>query len=112
VARRHEEIAAIITEPIMCNNGCILPQEGFLNGLRALCNQYGIAVIFDEVITGFRGGLRGAQHHFGITPDLSIFAKAMGSGYPISAVVGKREWMELIEQGKVIHAGTMNSGNP
>ncbi|GGG79674.1 glutamate-1-semialdehyde 2,1-aminomutase [Parapedobacter pyrenivorans] len=109
---RHEELAAIITEPIMCNNGCIVPKEGFLAGLRDLCNRYGIALIFDEVITGFRVGLGGAQRHFGITPDLSIFAKAMGSGYPISAVVGKRDWMELIEQGKVIHAGTMNSGNP
>jgi len=110
--KRHSEIAAIITEPIMCNNGCILPRDGFLQGLRERCDQYGIALIFDEVITGFRVGLKGAQHHFGITPDLSIFAKAMGSGYPISAVVGKREWMELIEQGKVIHAGTMNSSNP
>ncbi len=57
-------------------------------------------------------GLGGAQQYFGVTPDLSIFAKAMGSGYPISAIVGKREWMELIAEGKVIHAGTMNSGNP
>jgi len=112
VEKRYGELAAIITEPIMCNNGCILPQQGFLSGLRQLCDQYGIALIFDEVITGFRVGLGGAQQHFGITPDLSIFAKAMGSGYPISAVVGKRQWMELIEQGKVIHAGTMNSGNP
>lgn len=112
VSERHEEIAAIITEPIMCNNGCILPQDGFLQGLRALCDTYGIAFILDEVITGFRVGLGGAQQHFGVTPDLSIFAKAMGSGYPISAIVGKREWMGLIEEGKVIHAGTMNSGNP
>ena len=112
VEKRYGELAAIITEPIMCNNGCILPQQGFLSGLRQLCDQYGIALIFDEVITGFRVGLGGAQQHFGITPDLSIFAKAMGSGYPISAVVGKRQWMEPIEQGKVIHAGTMNSGNP
>lgn len=109
---QHTEIAAIITEPIMCNNGCVLPAEGFLQGLRTICDRYGIALIFDEVITGFRVGLGGAQRYFGVTPDLSIFAKAMGSGYPISAVVGKREWMELIEQGKVIHAGTMNSGNP
>ncbi len=112
VAERHAEIAAIITEPIMCNNGCILPKEGFLPGLRALCDEFGIALILDEVITGFRVGLSGAQQYFGVTPDLAIFAKAMGSGYPISAIVGKREWMELIEQGKVIHAGTMNSGNP
>lgn len=112
VERYHEEIAAIITEPIMCNNGCILPKEGFLEGLRTLCDRFGIALILDEVITGFRVGLGGAQQYFGVTPDLSIFAKAMGSGYPISAIVGKREWMELIAEGKVIHAGTMNSGNP
>lgn len=112
VEERHDEIAAIITEPIMCNNGCILPEKSFLQGLRALCDEYGIALIFDEVITGFRVGLGGAQTYFNVTPDLSVFAKAMASGYPISAVVGKREWMELIEQGKVIHAGTMNAGNP
>jgi len=112
VAERREEIAAIITEPVMCNNGCIVPGDGFLQGLRDICDQYGIALIFDEVITGFRVSLGGAQQYFGITPDLSIFAKAMGSGYPISAVVGKREWMDLIREGKVIHAGTMNAGNP
>lgn len=112
LTERHEEIAAIITEPVMCNNGCILPEEGFLQGLRDICDQYGIAFILDEVITGFRLGLGGAQNYFKITPDLSIFAKAMGSGYPISAIVGKREWMSLIEEGKVIHAGTMNSSNP
>ena len=111
IAEQHEEIAAIITEPIMCNNGCILPKEGFLQGLRDICNEYGIALIFDEVITGFRVSLGGAQEFFGITPDLSIFAKAMGSGYPISAIVGKREWMDVIEEAKVIHAGTMNSSN-
>jgi len=112
LADHHHEIAAIITEPIMCNNGCIVPQEGFLQGLRSLCDQYGIALIFDEVITGFRMSIGGSQRYFGITPDMSIFAKAMGSGYPISAIVGKREWMSLIEEAKVIHAGTMNSSNP
>jgi glutamate-1-semialdehyde 2,1-aminomutase len=111
IAEQHEEIAAIITEPIMCNNGCILPEEGFMQGLRDICNQYGIALIFDEVITGFRVSLGGAQQYFGITPDLSIFAKAMGSGYPISAIVGLKEWMNVIEDAKVIHAGTMNSSN-
>jgi glutamate-1-semialdehyde 2,1-aminomutase len=112
VKDRYQEIAAIITEPVMCNNGCIGPKEGFLQGLRAICDEYGIALIFDEVITGFRLSLGGAQQYFDIVPDLSIFAKAMGSGYPISAIVGKREWMHLIEEGKVIHAGTMNSSNP
>ncbi len=112
VKERHGEIAAIITEPVMCNNGCIQPKDGYLQGLRDVCDRYGITLIFDEVITGFRMGLGGAQSYYGITPDLSIFAKAMGSGYPISAIVGKIEWMELIAQGKVIHAGTMNSSNP
>lgn len=110
--KRNHEIAAIITEPVMCNNGCIEPEPGFLQGLSVLCDQYGIALIFDEVITGFRIDLGGAQRYFGVTPDLSVFAKAMGSGYPISAVVGRREWMELIEQSVVIHAGTMNSSCP
>lgn len=107
-----ETIAAIITEPVMCNNGCILPADGFLEGLRTLCDQHGIALIFDEVITGFRIHPGGAQAYFGVTPDLSVFAKAMGSGYPISVVAGKRSWMRLIEESKVIHAGTLNSGNP
>ena len=112
MAKYSGDIAAIITEPIMCNSGCVLPEEGFLQGLRDICFQYNIALIFDEVITGFRIGLGGAQSYFGITPDMSIFAKAMGSGYPISAIVGKKEWMVLIEEAKVIHAGTMNSSNP
>lgn len=111
VIERQEEIAAIITEPIMCNNGCILPEEGFLAGLREICDKYDIALIFDEVITGFRVSLGGAQQYFGVTPDLSVFAKAMASGYPISAIVGKRKWMSAIEDSNVIQAGTMNSSN-
>ena len=111
VGEHHNELAVILTEPIMCNNGCVLPAEGFLEGLRELCDQYGIALIFDEVITGFRVAPGGAQAYFGVTPDLSIFAKAFASGYPISAIVGKRSWMHLIEEAKVIHAGTMNSSN-
>jgi glutamate-1-semialdehyde 2,1-aminomutase len=95
----------------MCNNGCIPPKPGFLEGLRKLCD-YGITLIFDEVITGFRTGLGGAQKLYGITPDLAIFAKALASGYPISAIVGKTEWMNLLADGSVIQAGTMNSSNP
>jgi glutamate-1-semialdehyde 2,1-aminomutase len=111
VEAHKDELAAIITEPIMCNNGCILPNEGFLETIRSLCDAHNITCIFDEVITGFRVSLSGAQGYFGITPDLAIFAKAMASGFPISAIVGKKEWITLIEQGKVIHAGTMNSSN-
>lgn len=111
VAAQHGEIAAIITEPVMCNNNCITPDDGFLQGLRSICDQYGIALIFDEVITGFRLSLGGAQQYYGVTPDMSIFAKAIASGYPISAIVGRREWLQLLEDGTVIHAGTMNTGN-
>jgi glutamate-1-semialdehyde 2,1-aminomutase len=111
VEQHHELLAAIITEPIMCNNGCVLPEPSFLQGIRDLCTQYNITCIFDEVITGFRTSIGGAQAYFNITPDLSIFAKAMASGYPISAIVGKKEWMNLIVESKVIHAGTMNTSN-
>ncbi|MFD1165593.1 aspartate aminotransferase family protein [Sphingobacterium daejeonense] len=112
IEKYKDELAAVITEPIMCNNGCIVPKKGFLEKMRILTEKNNIALIFDEVITGFRIGLSGAQGYFNIKPDLSIFAKAMGSGYPISAIVGKKEWMEEISSGRVIHAGTMNSSNP
>ncbi len=109
VRKHHKELAAIITEPIMCNNGCILPINNYLTRIRELCTEFDITCIFDEVITGFRASLGGAQGHYGIVPDISIFAKAIASGYPISAVVGKKEWFDLISSGKVIHAGTMNA---
>ena len=109
--KNHSEIAAVIMEPVMCNKGCILPKKGFLEGLRELCTKYNIALIFDEVITGFRLHLGGAQTYFDVTPDISIFAKAMASGYPLSAVVGKKEWMQMVVEGRALHAGTMNSGN-
>ena len=112
VEERKDEIAAIITEPVMCNNGCIPPAPEYLQGIRDLCDRHGIVFILDEVITGFRLGLGGAQEYFGVTPDLAIFGKAMASGYPISVLCGKRELMEKVASGEVIHAGTMNSGNP
>lgn len=111
VIKHQHELAAIITEPVMCNNGCIMPQEGFLQTIRQLCTDYGIAFILDEVITGFRLALGGAQQYFQIRPDMTIFAKAIASGYPISVIAGTREWMSLIENAKVIHAGTMNAGH-
>lgn len=88
-----------------------MPQDGFLQTIRALCDEYNMAFILDEVITGFRLSLGGAQQFFNIKPDLCIFAKAIASGYPISAIAGTRKWMHLIEDAKVIHAGTMNSSN-
>jgi glutamate-1-semialdehyde 2,1-aminomutase len=106
------EIAAVITEPIMCNHGCIPPRPGFLEGLRALCDRHGCALIFDEVITGFRLGLGGAQARMGVTPDLAVFGKAMANGYPISALVGRRRWMDRVARGEAVHAGTLNGSNP
>jgi glutamate-1-semialdehyde 2,1-aminomutase len=111
VKKHRHELAAIITEPVMCNNGCIEAERGFLKGLRDVCTENGIALIFDEVITGFRLSLGGAQSYYDIKPDLSIFAKAIASGYPLSVIAGQREWMSMIEDGRVIHAGTMNSSN-
>lgn len=110
-ASRGAEIAAVITEPVMCNSGSIMPANGFLQGLRDLCTQNETALIFDEVITGFRLALGGAQELFGVTPDLATFAKGIASGFTLSAVAGKAEFMDLISSGEVTHAGTYNS-NP
>lgn len=102
------EISAVICEPLMCNSGCIAPQPGFLKFLREITKQHGALLIFDEVITGFRLGISGAQGFYGITPDLATYAKAVGAGTPLSVLAGKLEFMELIESGKVVHAGTLN----
>lgn len=103
------EIAAVLTEPVMCNCGVIPPRPGFLQAMRRLCSEAGVVLIFDEVITGFRLGLGGAQSCFGVTPDLAVFAKAIANGFPLSAVVGKREILELVEpKGQVVHSGTYN----
>jgi glutamate-1-semialdehyde 2,1-aminomutase len=96
-------------EPVMCNTSCIVPAPGYLEGVRDLCSEYGVVLIFDEVITGFRLGLGGAQGHFGVTPDLATFGKAMANGFPISCLAGKREIMEQIASLTVNHSGTYNS---
>lgn len=96
----------------MCNSGCLEPQPGFLKGLRTLCDTLGMALIFDEVITGFRVHLGGAQAHYWVTPDLAIFAKAIANGYPLSVIAGRHKWMQPIAEGKVIHAGITNASNP
>lgn len=106
------DIAAIITEPVMCNNGCIEPLKGYLQGLREICDKYKAVLIFDEIITGFRFGLGGAQQFYGVVPDLATFGKALASGFPLSLLAGKRYIMELIANGTVMHAGTYNSNNP
>jgi glutamate-1-semialdehyde 2,1-aminomutase len=105
------ELAAVICEPMMCNSGCIAPQSGFLEFLRNITSSNGTLLIFDEVITGFRLGIAGAQGFYGVLPDLATYAKAVGAGVPLSVLAGRQEFMELIERGQVVHAGTLN-GNP
>jgi glutamate-1-semialdehyde 2,1-aminomutase len=109
--RHAGEISAVICEPLLCNTFCISPEPGFLAALRRLTEATGALLIFDEVITGFRIDLRGAQGFYGITPDLATYAKAVGGGMPLSVLAGKRQYMELIAAGQVVHAGTLN-GNP
>lgn len=106
-----DEISAVICEPMLCNSGCIVPEPGFLAFLREITTRNRALLIFDEVITGFRLGLGGAQSFYGITPDLATYAKVIGGGLPLSALAGKKEFMNLIASGKVVHAGTLN-GNP
>ena len=105
---RAGEIAAVITEPVMCNVGCILPLPGYLERMRALCTELGLVLIFDEIITGFRLAPGGAQQHFGVIPDLATFAKAMAGGFPISCLGGRADLMETLAQG-VNHSGTYNA---
>jgi glutamate-1-semialdehyde 2,1-aminomutase len=109
-ARQGDQIACVMLEPMMCNTGAITPEPGFLEGLRRLCDLHGAVLYFDETITGFRLSLAGAQGYFGVTPDLSSFAKAMAGGFANAALVGKRELMSLFAQG-VNHSGTFNSNN-
>ena len=103
------QVAAIITEPMMCNTGAILPRSGYLQALRSLCDKHGIVLIFDEVITGYRFGLGGSQARFGVKPDLSIFGKAIGGGFPVAALAGRADIMSLFGNGVVNHSGTYNS---
>lgn len=107
-AEMGDAIAAIMTEPVMCNTGAILPEPGYLEGLRRICDQYGAVLLFDEVITGFRLGLQSAQGRFGVTPDLTTLAKAMAGGIASAALVGKGDYMARFAQ-DVNHSGTFNS---
>jgi glutamate-1-semialdehyde 2,1-aminomutase len=110
--RYTDQIAAVILEPVVGNMGVVIPQSGFLQGLRDLCTQYGSVLIFDEVMTGFRVSKGGAQTFYGIRPDLSTFGKIIGGGLPVGAYGGKQEIMDMLApKGPVYQAGTL-SGNP
>ena len=107
-----DQIAAVIVEPVGANMGVVLPEKGFLEGLRRLCTENGAVLIFDEVITGFRLAFGGAAQYFGIVPDMVTYGKIIGAGMPVGAYGGRREIMEMVSPvGKVYQAGTL-SGNP
>jgi glutamate-1-semialdehyde 2,1-aminomutase len=107
-----DEVAAVLVEPVAGNMGCVPPLPGFLAGLRALTKQYGALLVFDEVMTGFRVALGGAQAHYGVTPDLTAFGKIIGGGLPAAAYGGRADLMALVApEGPMYQAGTL-SGNP
>ena len=107
-----DQVACVIIEPVAGNMNCIPPVDGFLQGIRKTCSEKNIVLIFDEVMTGFRVALGGAQAHYGVTPDLTTLGKVIGGGMPVGAFGGKREIMEHISPlGPVYQAGTL-SGNP
>jgi len=104
------EVAAVLMEPVPCNFGAYEPLPGYLHGVRELCDRRGVVLIFDEVITGFRLGLGGAQGRYGVAPHLTVLAKALASGFPLSAVVGSAEVMAVADSdGPVRHIGTYNA---
>lgn len=108
----HNQVAAVILEPVVGNMGCVLPEPGFLEGIRSLCDQHGVILIFDEVMTGFRLAKGGAQERFGITPDLTTMGKIIGGGMPVGAYGGRADIMNQVSPaGPVYQAGTL-SGNP
>ena len=112
VAVHRDDLAAIIVEPVAGNMGCISPAAGFLSGLRSVCDENGIVLIFDEVMSGFRVAYGGAQERFAVLPDLTCLGKVIGGGLPVGAYGGKRELMEQVAPaGPVYQAGTL-SGNP
>jgi glutamate-1-semialdehyde 2,1-aminomutase len=106
---RGSELAAILMEPMMLNAGAIEPRPGYLEGVRSLCDRYGVVLIFDEIITGFRLAAGGAAERYGVIPDLATFGKAMAGGWPVGALVGRGELMKPIGTKKVNHSGTFNA---
>ena len=109
MAELGDQIAAVITEPVMLNTGCILPDDGFLQLLRDRTREHGALLIFDEVITGFRFARGGGQEFFGVMPDITTMAKGLGGGFPVAAIGGTREVMSAIGDGRYSHSGTYNS---
>lgn len=112
LAERGDEIAGVIMEPIASNGGLIAPEPGYLEAARELTRRSGSMLIFDEVVTGFRVALGGAQERYGVTPDLATYGKAIAAGMPLSAVAGTHEAMEMVADGRLAHVGTFNCAPP
>jgi glutamate-1-semialdehyde 2,1-aminomutase len=102
------DIAAVIMEPVMFNAEAIEPAAGYLEGVRAACTLHGVVLIFDEVITGFRLALGGAVEYYGVQPDLATYGKALAGGWPVAALAGRAEVMDVLSDGRVNHSGTFN----
>jgi glutamate-1-semialdehyde 2,1-aminomutase len=102
-------VAAVIMEPVLCNTSVIVPRDGYLAGVRSLCDEHGTVLVFDEVITGFRLDPGGAQARLGVRPDLTVLGKALGAGFPVAALAGREAIMRLAGDGTVMHGGTYNA---
>jgi len=111
LAEHSEAVAAVIMEPVLCNSGCLMPKPGYLQAAKDLAHRHGALLVFDEVITGFRMALGGAESHYGVIPDCATFGKAVGGGLPLSVVGGRKEIMEQMFTGGVVFGGSFN-GNP
>jgi glutamate-1-semialdehyde 2,1-aminomutase len=106
-----DDVAAVIMEPVSVNAGVIQPAEGYLQAVRDATARAGVVLIFDEVITGYRLSLGGAQGLLGVTPDLTVLGKAVGAGFPLSVVCGRRDILDVVDSGRMAHVGTFNA-NP
>ena len=112
IIRKNKDVAGVIIEPILANMGLVLPEKNFLHDLRKITKENNIPLIFDEVVTGFRIAPGGAQEHFGIKPDITTMAKALSNGFPIAAVGGKKEIMDLLSPGGNVYQASTFAGNP
>ncbi|MDQ5869784.1 MAG: glutamate-1-semialdehyde 2,1-aminomutase [Thermoproteota archaeon] len=108
----HSDIACLIVEPILANMGLIIPKQDFLNRIRTITEENGILLIFDEIVTGFRLSIGGASEYFGIRPDISTFGKAIGNGFPLSAVSGRKDILEQFYPQGLVYQGSTYAGNP
>ena len=112
LVKRHSDIACLIVEPILANMGLIIPKQDFLNRIRRITEENGILLIFDEIVTGFRLSIGGASEYFGIRPDISTFGKAVGNGFPLSVVAGRKDILEQFYPKGLVYQGSTYAGNP